>query len=74
MMIIIKPKKDTMSNAKPTNLKPNFKKNGPNEQNNNINPIIMAIIPAVAFIIFPPFFLFKIQIISLVKTMNRNHI
>lgn len=55
MMIMIKPKIDTMSKARPINLKPTFKKNGPNAQNSNIKPMIMAIIPPIPLIVFPPF-------------------
>lgn len=45
---------DSIRKPKPINLKPNFKKKGPNAQTNNIKPIIMTIIPPI-FIIFPPF-------------------
>ena len=41
----IKPKMDTILKASPINLKPNFKNKGPIAQNNNIKPIIIAIIP-----------------------------
>ena len=51
---MIIPKMDSIWKAKPINLKPNFKKKGPNAQTNNIKPIIMTIIPPI-FIIFPPF-------------------
>ncbi len=39
----------------PINLKPNFKKKGPNAQNSNNKPTIIAIIPPIPLIIFPPF-------------------
>ena len=45
MMIAIKPKMDTILKAIPINLKPIFKNKGPKAQNNNIKPIIIAIIP-----------------------------
>ena len=55
-IMTIKPKSDTMSKAKPINLKPNFKKKGPNAQNNNIKPTIIAIIPPIPLIILPPYY------------------
>ena len=54
MIITIKPKIDTILKAMPINLKPNFKKKGPNAQNNNNKPMIIAIIPLIPFIIFTP--------------------
>ena len=50
----IKPKMDTILKASPINLKPNFKNKGPIAQNNNIKPIIIAIIPPIPFIVSPP--------------------
>ena len=52
MIIAIKPKADTMLKVIPINLKPIFKNNGPNAQNNNMIPKTMAIIPPIPFIIF----------------------
>lgn len=45
---------NTILKANPINLMPNFKKKGPNAQNNNIKPTIIAIIPPIPFIVSPP--------------------